>query len=124
MQRLVETGTALQKSLPNNVSHHCIKQSKPARQATFLSKIKELTINKWLTEEFITYQETGCDQVKNLTGKETRNTTKIKLQHNSFHHLSTLGSARKLARGKAAYSFQKWHKVSICQQLDLAFNFT
>lgn len=124
MERLVATGTALRKSLPNNVNHHCIRQSKPPRQATFLSKIKQLTINKWFTKEFITYQETEHDQVKNLNGKETRKTTKIKLQYNSFHHLSILDSARTIARGKAGYSFQKWHKVSTCQQLDLAFNFS
>lgn len=124
MQRLVETVTALQKALPNNVSHHCIKQSKPPKQGSFLSKIKQLIINKWLTKEFITYQVTEHDQMTNLNVKETRNTAKIKLQHNSFHHLSILGSARKLARGKAGYSFQKWHKVPMCQQLDLAFNFS
>lgn len=89
MQSLVETGTPLQKSLPNNVSHHCIKQSKPPRQATFLSKIKQLIINKWLTKEFITYQDTEHDQVTNLNVRETRNTTKIKLQHNSFYHLQS-----------------------------------
>lgn len=79
MQKLVETGPALQKSLPNNVSHHCIMQSKPPRQATFLSKIEQLIINKWLAKEFIIYQETEHDQVTNSNGKETRNRTKIKL---------------------------------------------
>lgn len=83
-------------------------QSKPPRQATFLSKIKQLTINKWLTKEFITFQEIEHDQVTNSNENETRSTTKIKLQqHNNFHHLSILGSARKSARGKAEYSFQK-----------------
>lgn len=124
MKRLVERGTALQKSSLNHVGHYCIKQSNPPRQTTSLSKIKQLIINKWLTKEFITFQETKHDQVTNLTVKETRNTTKIKLQHNSFHCLSIFGSARKLVREKAGESFQRWHKVPVCQQLDLAFNFS
>lgn len=46
------------------------------------------------------YEETEHDEVTILNGKENSKTTKIKLQHNSFHHLSIIGSASKLARGK------------------------
>lgn len=45
------------------------------------------------------YEETEHDQATILNGKENSETTKIK-QHNSFDHLSIIGSASKLARGK------------------------